>query len=229
MSEMLTVDFTQPIPLFPLPTCALLPHAAVPLHIFEQRYRTLTRDALDSAGLIAMAVFAGDNWKQVYDNAPPLRDYVCVGKIVRHERLGDGRYNILLHGICRARILHEVDADDYRLAMLDPVDTETVMEIDLQDQRHRLEALLADVGLSQLVAVSTVRTWLSDELPTVALVDLAALAICQNAEDRYAMLAEPDALVRADWLLKHLQQTSDLLALADRMGPATDDDGLPLN
>lgn len=229
MSETLTIDFTRPIPLFPLPTCALLPYAAVPLHIFENRYRMLTQDALDSAGLIAMAVFEGNNWKQNYENAPPVRDYVCVGKIVRHEQLEDGRYNILLQGICRARILREVEAEDYRQVMLEPVDAETVMEIDLQDQRQRLESLLADPMLSGLVAVSTVRNWLSDELPTVALIDLAVLAICQNAEDRYAVLAETDPLARANWLLRHLQQTSDLLGLAERLGPAVDDDGIALN
>ena len=54
MAQTVTIDFSQPVPLFPLPGCMLLPHATVPLHIFESRYRDMVGDVLDGAGLIAM-------------------------------------------------------------------------------------------------------------------------------------------------------------------------------
>ncbi|MEX0743958.1 MAG: LON peptidase substrate-binding domain-containing protein, partial [Phycisphaeraceae bacterium] len=66
MAESLTVDFSRPLPLFPLANCTLLPHAVVPLHVFEPRYRALAREALESSKLIAMAVFEGDAWKDEY-------------------------------------------------------------------------------------------------------------------------------------------------------------------
>ena len=47
-------DFSGLAPIFPLPSVVLFPHALLPLHIFESRYRQMTADALDGERLIAM-------------------------------------------------------------------------------------------------------------------------------------------------------------------------------
>lgn len=229
MPEAITVDFAQPIPLFPLRNCALLPHATVPIHVFEERYRTMTKEALEGSSLIAMAVFEGDAWQDNYEGSPPVRDHVCVGYIIRHQQLPDGRYNILLQGICRAKILRELPHDEYRMAMLEPTETMPLMEIDMVEHRVRLQTILDDGTLKQLAAVSAMDDWLSDEVPTTAMVDLAILTLCQSVEDRYAMLAEPDPEARAVWLERFLEHTRKLLKTADRLGPAMTDDGIPLN
>lgn len=229
MPEALTIDFAKPIPLFPLPSCALLPHATVPLHVFEPRYQKMTQEALDSHGLIAMAVFQGDKWQQQYHGKPPIREHVCVGYIVQHQQLQDGRYNILLQGVCRAKVVKELPHESYRMAMLEPTETESVMEIDLDDRRQRIEAMLKRPRLRQLAAIHAIGKWLSREVPTTAMIDLAILTLSQDNERRYAMLAEADVEKRADWLEHHLQQTDDLLAVAERLGPAVTDDGIPLN
>jgi len=213
MPEALTIDFTRPIPLFPLPNCALLPHATVPLHIFEQRYRQMTREALDSRGLIAMAVFESERWKHNYKGNPPLRDYVCVGHIVQHQQLDDGRYNILLQGVCRAKIVREIHDGEtgYRRAELEPIEIETPMEIDLDERREHLERWLNRPRLQQLAAIQ------------------AVLTLCHDVERRYAMLAEADPDQRAAWLEHHLAETERLLETAENLGPAVTDDGTPLN
>src|SRR5580765_1551354 len=114
MSEETTisVNFGKPMPIFPLNSVVLLPHGVLPLHVFEDRYRQMVGDALDGSGQIAMAVFEGADWKQEYHCRPPVRPAVCVGQIIQHHKLPDGRYNIALQGICRARILQELPADD---------------------------------------------------------------------------------------------------------------------
>ena len=109
------VNFGKPIPLFPLDSAVLLPQQVLPLHIFEPRYRQMVERALDGAGQIAMAVFEGESWKQQYHGRPALRPAVCIGQIVQHERLPDGRYNIILQGVCRARISKESARDGERL------------------------------------------------------------------------------------------------------------------
>ncbi len=232
MSENLTIDFNKPVPLFPLNNCALLPHATIPLHIFEPRYRVMVRDALDSRGLIAMATYRnaphpGDNTLR-----PPIRPCVCVGYVVRHEQLDDGGYHLLLQGICRARIRREIDHCPYRLALLDPVDADrdnVPMEIDLQDQRRSLEKLINDPTLREPAAGNAIHNWLNDEIPTPVVVDLTILTICTNVNQRYAILAEPDVERRADWLDHHLRQTRNTLKAANAMGPSLTDDGLSLN
>ena len=92
------VNFGKPMAFFPLAAVSLVPHGVVQLHIFEPRYRQMVSDALDEAGQIAMAVFDGEAWQEEYHGAPPVRPMMCVGQIVAHEALADGRFNIALQG-----------------------------------------------------------------------------------------------------------------------------------
>jgi Lon protease-like protein len=97
------------IPVFPLAGALLFPRAQLPLHIFEPRYRAMVRDALAGDKLIGMI--------QPRDEASPpaLFEIGCLGRIVGSELLDDGRYNIVLEGLSRFRILREVDtATPYR-------------------------------------------------------------------------------------------------------------------
>lgn len=225
------VYFDRPIPLFPLNQCVLMPHVTAPLHVFEPRYRAMTRDALDASNLIAMAMFAGEQWKSNYAGNPPLREHVCVGQIARHEQVNDGRYNLLLQGLCRARIVEELPQADggYREAFLEPTESSDVMEIDLSEQRQRIRALLDDDLMRQLKPVAALHNWLEDDIPTRTMLDLAVMVMCPGLEERYAMLAEPRADRRADWVEQHLRRTHRTLALAAAQGSPTDDEGLPLN
>ena len=230
MGHTLTVDFSRPIRLFPLAQCILLPHATVPLHIFEQRYRAMTRDALDADGLIAMATFDGEDYRDNYAGNPPIRKHVCVGYIVHHETLPDGRYNMLLQGIARARIQEEVEPspDGYRQAILRPTEP-GVMEIDLEQQRHKLETMLDDTYLRQLACIRNVMNWLTPDLPTPTVVDLAWQAASRDSDQRYEILAEPCVFKRSARLDRHLMRTRQTLAIAQQMGPCTSETGLPLN
>jgi Lon protease-like protein len=230
MTETLTIDFSEPVPLFPLPQCVLLPHGTIPLHIFEPRYRRMVADAIDSRGLIAMASFADDGWKLDYEGRPALREHVCLGYVVRHESLPEGRYNILLQGVCRARIVEEVESKPYRRALLEPTEPRPpVMEIDLVDHRESLEGLLGDPLLKELASVSAIHNWLTSEVPTAALIDLATMTICENTDERYGLLSEPDVLTRAAWLERLLRDTRRTLKVAQHFHPRDCADGVNLN
>ncbi len=223
------INFARPLPLFPLPGVVLLPHATVPLHIFEPRYRAMTREALDSHKLIAMATFSGEKWRACYGAAPPIRPHVCLGRIVRHQELADGRFNLLLQGICRARVVEELPHEPYRHAQLEPFENTDVMEIDMTEQRQRLESLLRSEPLTQLSSVTSMKSWLASEVPTLALVDLAVMTLFDNVEQRYQMLANPCPFSRSHWLQEQLQHISRVLRIADRLSPPQDGDRVNLN
>jgi Lon protease-like protein len=104
------------VPLFPLPGAILFPRSQLPLHIFEQRYREMVRDAIDGAGRIAMI----QPQRFDDDNQAPLYSAGCVGELVGVEELEDGRFNIVLLGSNRFRLLREVEgAGSYRSAEID--------------------------------------------------------------------------------------------------------------
>src|SRR6266850_1100925 len=93
--------------LFPLPNLVLFPHVAQPLHVFEPRYRQLTADALAGDRLVTMALLV-PGWEDQYHLSPPIHPVVCVGRIHQEECLADGRYNLLLQGLSRARVAEEL-------------------------------------------------------------------------------------------------------------------------
>ena len=105
-------------PLFPVPGAILFPRAQLPLHIFEARYREMVQDAVDGDGRIAIIQ------PQLVEGAdpsdPPLYQVGCVGEIVGLEELEGGRFNIVLNGSNRFRLIGEVYLETaYRNADLD--------------------------------------------------------------------------------------------------------------
>ncbi|WP_428389559.1 LON peptidase substrate-binding domain-containing protein [Mucisphaera sp.] len=223
------VDFSQPVPLFPLANCVLLPHATIRLHIFEPRYRAMVEDALNGPRLIAMAVFNDPRWKSNYADNLILHTAACLGYIVRDTQLPDGRYNILLQGLTRCRITTELEHEPYRLAHLEPLETNPTLEIDLTDTRTRLETLIADPKLGELAAIQAVRNLLNHDLPTNALIDLACLTLCEETEPRYQLLSEPNPHTRAAWLEHHLHHLRDTVTKALRSATGDTDTGIYLN
>ncbi len=104
------------IPLFPLPGAILFPRSQLPLHIFEPRYREMVRDAIDGAGRIGMI----QPLRLDDDNKAPLYDVGCLGEIVGVEELEGGRFNIVLLGSNRFRLVGEVaNEGSYRCATVD--------------------------------------------------------------------------------------------------------------
>ncbi|WP_294300202.1 LON peptidase substrate-binding domain-containing protein [uncultured Sphingomonas sp.] len=92
---------------FPLPGAILFPRMHLPLHIFEPRYRAMVGDALARDRRIGMIQPRGP--AQDPKGPPPLFDIGCVGKIADVEAMDDGRYNIVLEGLARFRIVRELD------------------------------------------------------------------------------------------------------------------------
>ena len=108
------------IPLFPLPGVVLLPGTLLPLHIFEPRYRAMVSDALAGSRTIGMAMLKA-GWETAEDN-PAIHAIGGAGEIVESEELEDGRYNILLQGQFRYRIVREeAAATPYRTASVEEI------------------------------------------------------------------------------------------------------------
>jgi Lon protease-like protein len=104
----------EEIPLFPLSNVVLFPGLRVPLHVFEPRYRAMTADALAAAKRIAMIAVRPEHALEM-EGDPPLFAVGCIGRIVAHESLPGGRYNIVLLGEQRFRVLSELPRPAPRL------------------------------------------------------------------------------------------------------------------
>jgi hypothetical protein len=194
--------------LFPLPNVVLFPRLILPLHIFEERYKAMTADALTGDRQIAMALLK-PGWEKSYYERPAIEPVVCVGTILSHERLPDGKYNFLLQGHTRARVVHEHPREEgrlYRVAALEAVAQPQVLEIDLTRVRQRIANLFSDEGglLARLSVAGPARKVIASSLPTEGVIDWLAFHLFDDIALKHGLLAEPDVRKRADVAIRVL-------------------------
>ncbi len=104
----------EPVPMFPLPGAFLFPHQALPLHVFEPRYRQLVEDLLDGPGRFVLAtILPGE--VEVAGVPPAVLPVAGLGEILRHEKLPDGRYLIWMLGLRRVQLEEVPSTKPYRL------------------------------------------------------------------------------------------------------------------
>ncbi len=228
------VNFSRPMPVFPLDSVALLPQQAIPLHIFEPRYRQMIARVLDTTGQFALATFAGDRWKQEYHGRPPLRPAVCVAQIVQHERTDDGRFAIMVQGICRARIVEELPPEEgrlYRAARLEPVGLDDAADPEeLDEVRSLLEELLSEGPLTRMAAAAPVLQFVRDpDVPAVAVLELAAVSLIHRQDLLYRLLQEAELGTRARLVLDELSQIESLIKRAEAQGTPNAPKGVSWN
>jgi hypothetical protein len=138
----LSSDALETLPLFPLPSAILLPYEMLPLHVFEPRYRALVEQLLETGGPLGIAQLA-PGWEAAYEGRPALRPVVGVGTIVRHERLPNGRFNILVRGLARARIEGELPPDQpFRVVRASRLEERVPPDYDLEAASESLRRIL---------------------------------------------------------------------------------------
>jgi len=139
---------TTMIPVFPLPDVVLFPGVFLPLHIFELRYREMVHDSLAGDRLIGISLLR-PGWDHDAEGRPAIYPIGCVGLISHVEELPDGRYNMVLRGVEKFRVVREEEQTRaYRRAAVDYFE-ERMTDADRESvrrQRHQLERLLTAVA-----------------------------------------------------------------------------------
>lgn len=187
--------------IFPLPSSALIPGGHLPLHIFEPRYREMIADALEGDRVLAVALLA-PGWESEYQGRPPVYSIIGAGYIQAAERLPDGRYNILLHGVTRARILEELPAEkSYRLVSAEPV-PDVIRPGErpiLEAQSQTLRQLVVDLAaaLPDNAAVPLAEACVRERDPG-RLADLVGAAVIVDHRQRQEFLEEASVANRID-------------------------------
>lgn len=215
--SVIRVNFGRPVPVFPLNSVSLLPHAIIPLQIFEDRYKRMIEDMLEGSGQIAMAVYASREEDHA-DLRAAVRPGVCLGRILDYQRLPDGRFCIVVQGVCRARIRQELPLTPdtpYRMAMLEPVGLSDVDEEKLTSTRMRLKLLFESEPLSELREAATFVKHMDDAaIPTSVLFELLATVFITNTEVKYLLLEGEHARTRGRLIEKELLSMARLIRLA---------------
>jgi uncharacterized protein len=191
------------IPLFPLPNVVLFPEVFLPLHIFEDRYRAMIRDALAGDRMIGM-VLLKPGWQDDYDGTPDVYPVGCTGLITHVERLEDGRYNIVLRGVTKFRVLEEDRQRVYRRAQVETL-TEALdasAKARVRGERERLESLLAMIG-----GIAPDARF-PDGMPDEDLINALAQYLDLEPVEKQALLEQPGLVARSSALIELLEMKS---------------------
>lgn len=188
----------QRLPIFPLPQVQLFPHALLPLHVFEPRYRAMVKDVLAGARLIAVAALE-PGFETDAHGRPQVRTIIGIGEVVGHEPLDDGRANILLRGVARATIDHELPpAQSYRLVDASVLDDAYPPTFDRDRARTELLLLAEQLARQLPSGGETLRDLAQAQPDASALVDVLASALVTDPDDRQALLEMSDVAGRVD-------------------------------
>jgi Lon protease-like protein len=188
--------------LFPLPNLVFCPHALQPLHIFEPRFRQMTADALDDDRLIAL-VLLQPGWENHYDQLPPLHSIACLGRVVFDQLLPDGRYNLLLRGVSRVRIVEEIPTEKlYRSARVELVPDQCHAPLALLTELRRKLADKILPRFNEGLIAKQLADLFHSELSLGALCDVLSFALPIPIEWKQMMLEEPSDSLRANLLLQ---------------------------
>jgi Lon protease-like protein len=200
-------NFTGVARLFPLPNIVFFPFMVLPLHIFEPRYRQMTEDALAGDQLITM-VLLRPGWEDDYEGKPAICPVGCLGKIIGAQRLQNGRFNLLLSGLTRVRILDEIEQDKpYRSAHVHLLhDFCPAAPPGLKDLQQRL-AMHVTAWLGASESRAEMEKALKADLPLGALCDLISFTLPLAADIKQEMLEQLNVMDRVAALLHYLETT----------------------
>jgi uncharacterized protein len=204
------------IPIFPLPEVVFFPETVLPLHVFEPRYRQMITDCLAGDGWLGVVMLRA-GWEKDYQGRPPVHAVAGAGEIIQAEMLADGRYNILLDGRARVRILAEEPPDGrlYRVARAVRIEDRGPSPNDrtfvgrLQELRTAHARLLMALGQSHPDVVGRLTV---AGASSGAAIDRIVSAVVPDAEARQRMLEEVDVSERLDLAVGTLGELLTMVA-----------------
>ena len=214
LNEVANLDnFSGLVPLFPLSSVVFFPNTLLPLHIFEPRYRDMVNTSLESEKIIGMALLK-PGWESDYYSNPDVYDVIGMGRIVSSERFEDGKINIVLYGLKRARIVEIVKDLPYRLARVSLLDniynpSDEALRGELEGLINKWNLYLDDKQKSHRININT-------KLPLENLTDALASLIFPNVFDKQKLLEETDVQRRAQFILKDLKSRLEMISITSK-------------
>jgi Lon protease-like protein len=150
-------------------------------------------------------------WEADYDSRPPVAPYACLGKVVTHHRLKDGRYNVLLLGVGRVRIVQELAPKrSFREAQVELMrESCSGSPQQLEQLQRELLAAFQRCMPSGCQAPEQLRELLAKHLPLGMMTDLASYALPLEIDFKQRLLAECRVEERARMLLQHFAALHD--------------------
>ena len=189
------------LPVFPLPNVVFFPFTWLPLHIFEPRYKKMVADALQAERRIGM-ILMRPGWQAHYFENPEVYPTGGMGVIEKHAKREDGKYDILLRGQSRFRILEFAQNHPYRVARIRLLRERSPKPGQTTQVSSQLVRALQKLKHYEFPDTLDPEKALRMDFPTLVNSICASLQI--SVIDKQRLLEKEDLVVRANMLLSLL-------------------------
>ena len=214
------------LPLMTLPRIAFWPHAMIPLHIFEPRYREMLRTVLATNRLFAVA---GRDYRQP-DAFEPSHRVATVGIIRACQESQDGTANLLLQGLARVEIQAVIQQEPYRIVRVQTMASfpgaDSAQNVKLRAHLTRL--LVMRQRLSGEPTHPLTRLFETIDDPSI-FADLAAYNFCENVRLKQKLLETPNVNERLELLSAAIRADIDSIKLRHKLQGGLSEDGIANN
>jgi uncharacterized protein len=200
------------LPLFPLPNAVLFPHALLPLHIFEERYRVMVRDVLSGSRCLAIGLLIPEAREE--DELPAVQPIAGVGEVVMAHELPDGRFNLVLRGRARVHIDGELSSGrPYRLVTATELPDYPIGDAsEIADADQTLRALIGRLADAIPEGGELLRQVVAAQETPAELVDGVASALIVDPALRQRLLETRDVSARLE------RVAAEVVAMTARIG-----------
>ena len=203
-------SFSGIVPVFPLSTVVFFPNTLLPLHIFEQRYRDMLIDSLNSEKAIVMALLK-PGWEENYYGNPEVFDIAGMGRIVNSETFKDGRSNIVLYGLKRIKIIEIIEEKPYRKAKVEILEDRKITSD--SDYREKINQLITDWNSMLGEKEKKHKISINNLLPLENLTDVLASVLITNVFEKQQLLEETNVEIRAEKLIAFLETRLKVISI----------------
>jgi uncharacterized protein len=204
------------VPLFPLPNVVLFPKTPVPLYVFEEKYRTMIREVIEGNKELVIALLK-PGLESGHSGISVVHPVACLGRIETHEELEDGKYNIVVVGVQRVRIIREVQHTPYQMVEVESIEDPEygALTEDLMVNHNLLGELFAK--FTELATGANQHALdLMPQLDFESLVNMVAMTLNLAIEQKQTLLEIDDLSERCDMLVPILQQQLETLEIVRR-------------
>ena len=198
-----SVTLPKQLPVMPLPGAVLFPHALLPLHIFEQRYRKMLEHALQQHRMFCVALIKPScpDWHAPEDffhfaTAGLIR--ACVGR-------GDGTSNLILQGLRRVRFTSFKQEKPFPIANIDAVESREPTTVETEALGTKVIELYGSLRHDRRQLPAKLDRYLSELRDLEMLADLMASTFVSDPLRRQRLLEEHSVNQRLRFLIKYLR------------------------
>ncbi len=201
-----TIALPQQVPVMPLPGALLFPHALLPLHIFEPRYREMLEHALREQRMFSVALLKPQrtDWRSPAD----FFHIAGVGLIRACVGRGDGTSNLILQGLRRVRFTGFAQEIPFPIAEIEPLESDSTESVEADALGAKVVELYSKLKTAGRQLPEKVDKYLSHLDDMEMLADLMAATFITDPQRKQQLLEELSLNQRLRLVIQYLREES---------------------